>query len=171
MKRLWIGLMVLVLALSLTGAAFAASVPKTVCLYMVVWGDVLHLNLKNIGTASTTYLGAPAKVKMYAVNGNHHFGSAYSFPTTGTAYVEPGTTTVHMSLTGSFGATLNTVAEEVTWDYTATTNPVGSVNLRYIANTNGSTLTFNLNLIDCATDPIPFNVDNTGPMIDRLQNQ
>jgi hypothetical protein len=154
MKRLLIGLMVLVLALSLTGAALAAGPPKSVCLNMVGFEDTLHLLLKPAGVAKASN----GNVKMYSITGNQHFGAIYSFPVSGTAYVSPGTTIVQASITGSYRATdeLITFVENVQWDYASTTNPVGTVWLRLITDVIVVNFNFPLNLVDCTTDPIPF---------------
>jgi hypothetical protein len=161
----------LALALSLTGAAFAAGVPKAACFLMVNYGDVLHLNLKNMGTAKSS----SGNVKMYAVSGNQQYidptlGPFYSFPVTGTAYISPGTTWVHAVLTGGYTYQDDTdpnnplvgmasIIEEVWWDLTATGTP--EVYLRWSDDTaTYATERYDLNLIDCATDPIPFAAKN-----------
>jgi hypothetical protein len=158
MKRVLIGLMVLTLALSLTGAAYAVTVPKSVCLFMNGWGNTLHLLLKPAGVAKASN----GNVKMYSITGNEHFGAAYSFPVTGTAYVSPGTTIVQASITGSFrsGGELYTSVENVQWDYAATTNPVGTVWHRNIPDAVLANQIFTLNLVDCTTDPIPFSAED-----------
>jgi hypothetical protein len=154
MKRVVIVFMVLTLALFLSSAAFAKAGPKSICLLMVGYDDVLHLVLKASGTATAQN----GKVKTYVVTGNHHFGVTYSFPISGSAYVSPGTTTVHATISGTrvVGGEPATFVENVQWDYAATTDPVGTVVFRRIDDIVNPNQTYDLNLVDCTTDDIPY---------------
>jgi hypothetical protein len=175
MKRVVIGLMVLILALFLTSAVFAQAIPKTVCLNCPGTGDTFHLVIKNMGNVKTS-LG---NKKMYVVTGNVHNGAAYSFPVTGTAYLIPSPpalnlTNVHMNLTGTvtFAGDLRTAVYEIVWDYADTTNPVGIINIRTTGDIIfGEVGPFVLNLVDCVTDPIPFDAENLKPLLEGLKKQ
>jgi hypothetical protein len=168
MKRVLIGLMVLILALSLTGAAFATEIPKKVCFG---WGgavgdtyDVMHLYLKNIGSTPAS----TGETLLYSVNGYHRGGTLYSFPVTGTAYLQPApSNVVHMSLTGTtfVSDNLYTFVYEIFWDYAATADPVGTVRVRAIADLISPDGTDYLRLVDCAADPVAFGADSSIPTV------
>jgi hypothetical protein len=153
MKRVLIGLMILVLTLFLTSAAFGAG-PKSICLYMAGYGDVLNLTLK----AGATVKAQNGNVKMYSVSGNHSWPGNYGFPVTGTAYVLPGTTTVVASITGVrlAGAEPLVYVENVTWDYAAIADPVGTVNFRWIGDAVNGNQAYPLNRVLSTDYDIPF---------------
>jgi hypothetical protein len=116
-------------------------------------GDVTNLKFKAMGT-STTPTG---KMKLYAVNGNHTNYWLYNVPVSGTAYMLPGSTTVHWSITGSevdYGD-FWIFAQEGFWDTAITANPVGTVNYRWI--NSGSWSGFDgltLQKGDCSNMPV-----------------
>lgn len=91
----------IVAMLSITSSAMAtnvkAKVPQQLCLEFSSFGDYQQLSLKKIGTV-TDY---GSKVTTYAITGSIYNG-AYG-PVSGSAYVIPGTTTLHASYNGTFG--------------------------------------------------------------------
>jgi hypothetical protein len=152
MKRAILVLMVLTLAL--TGPAVAAEpkVPKLVCFqYNAGWAlnDVVHLTFKLMGTATTS----AGKVKMYAVNGEHHW-DAGSFPVTGTAHLNG--SVLHWNATGTvyYGNELITFVEEWTWDVT-TTNPAAG-HWRRIMDAVQADVADSLTLVDCTGSAFPY---------------
>jgi len=103
MKRIFIGLMVLALALPPAGTALAIPpgpkpVPKVLCLAMgetVATWDTLLLANKLVGTIPT----AEGPIKFFAINGEYVSSPAYSIPLAGTGHVKNGV--FHFSVTGS----------------------------------------------------------------------
>jgi hypothetical protein len=86
MKRLFIGLMVLALALSLTSAALAAGpkVPKNLCFIWDTYSFVTEsLLVKSMGTIKT----ADGPVKAYSLTGWHGTGLGEECAITGSGYV------------------------------------------------------------------------------------
>jgi hypothetical protein len=97
----------LALALSPAIPALAAAFPpKTVCLQME-FGDSASLAVKNVGAVKD----AVKTIKMYQVSGVYQFYdsiytfSFFTFPVTGTGYVNPDGK-FHFTLTGAFTDTL-----------------------------------------------------------------
>jgi hypothetical protein len=127
MKRLFIVFMVLVLSLSLTGAALAAG-PKAAC-FQFGFSDTIHLTFKALGTSKTS----AGNVKMYAVHGEST-AFTYSVPLVGTAHIQPGTTIVHFSVAGQtlVGLDMLTFQFEGFWNTAVSSLPfpqnVGTVN-------------------------------------------
>jgi hypothetical protein len=164
--------MVLILALFLTGAAFAQAIPKSVCFNTPAAGETFHLTFKNHGNTKTLV----GNKKMYSVHGNVHIGALASFPVTGTAYQlnAPINTTVHLNLTGTtnYGGDMATFVYEIVWDFADTTPPV-ALEVRRI---NGDlifpeTPVLPVNLVDCITDTIPFEAENLNLLLDELKKQ
>ena len=83
MKRVLIGLMVLIVALSVAGAALAAGpkVPKNLCLDMQ--GSPISLVVKIQGSLKTTTV----PVKMYSLNGAWRPGTSGETAVSGTGFV------------------------------------------------------------------------------------
>ncbi len=155
MKRLVIALTVLTLALGLAGITPAVGAgPKTACFQMGDFPDVTNLTFKALGTASTPN----GKVKVYAVHGNHSLAGAFSFPVSGTAYMLPGSSKVHWSVTGSdvdFTKTFYLFSQEGFWDTAAIVNPVGKVSYTWInpIGTGGGLNDLDLKKCDCVAIP------------------
>ena len=92
----------IVAMLLITSSAMAkgVKVPKTLCLTFASYiNDYQQLSFKSIGSLTDYWTGS--KVKTYAITGTVYNG--WYGPVTGSAYVIPGTTTLHASYSGTCG--------------------------------------------------------------------
>jgi hypothetical protein len=161
MKRMLMFVIVVVLLLFFSGAAYPAGLSRA-CFQWDSFDDTDHLIFKSMGTVSTS----AGKVKIYAVNGEHHAGSLYSFPVTGTAHVSG--TVVHYTLSGAYNdaGTLWSFNAECFYDLA---NPSSSGNLGYFrffySGGDGGVGSFSLTAVDCTQSLIPYDVtDGLPPM-------
>ena len=134
MKRTCLILLAMVLSLSFTTFALAASTtvpPKAICMTDGIYTYVLVTKLA--GTVKTSQ----GTVKFYNINGEHYANDA-SIPITGTGHVKG--TKFHFSCTGSTywasgSGNYWTALLEGFWDLADTTNPVGTITWRQMTET------------------------------------
>jgi hypothetical protein len=158
MKRVLIGLMVLIVALSLAGAALAAGpkVPKSLCLDFL--GSPISLIVKNQGSLKTTTVG----VKMYSINGVWLPGTTSEVAVAGTGFV--GTDGLfHFSFGGTFRGTATIYYVLGVTGQLNLTLGTGTLDFAYMKNTgsNDNVVTSNrlevpCTVVDCTTVVAPL---------------
>jgi hypothetical protein len=160
MKRVFIGLMVLALALSLTSAALAAGpkVPKNLCFIWDTYSFVTEsLLVKSMGTIKT----ADGPVKAYNLTGWHGTGLSEECAITGSGYVGADGL-FHFTYTGTavVGTTTYNLVVEAALDTVTGTGPLTFTWMKNIA-TGTDVLTSNLvqetiTVIGCDSAPAPL---------------
>jgi hypothetical protein len=160
MKRVLIGLMVLILALSLAGAALAAGPPKAACLTIGAGWGTLSMVTKKAGNVTK----ASGKVTLYNINAEFVLhGLGFSFPMVGTGHLVG--TTFHFNVSGGgfAGANGNIIYSiGAQWD---TANPAAQTSrfrLLFDAGDTGFDAPFAA--IDCAADNIPYDATGLDPL-------
>jgi hypothetical protein len=132
---------------SITSSAMATvkvgklKVPKVLCLEFGSFSDYHQLSFKAIGGLSDYYYG---KLKTYAITGNV-FNYAYG-PVSGSAYIIPGTATLHATYTGMFGMTDYNVAS---YELFLDANGVGTIYARYVYDAGTHTNTDTVYISNC----------------------
>ena len=156
MKRVLIGLMVLIVALSLTGAALAAGpkVPKNLCLEVL--GSPISLVVKNQGSLKT--ITGPAR--MYGINGTWLPGFTDETAVSGTGFV--GTDGLFHFSFGGTALNINTNVLVVTGTLDLTLG-TGTLSFAYMVNTapaanvtSGNMNTFPFTVVACNTVVAPI---------------
>ena len=156
MKKLMAGITVLaLLCIASSAMAGGVKIPKAVCLDFTSYGDYHCLTLKSNG-AVTTFDG---KVTMYLIGGTGYTGASNFCPLTGTAYVIPGTTTMHANYGGKDGGATSTLRQwEVQFDLLTGTGTIytridyANGNISAIAGTGVA-------VSDCSLLSIPSSID------------
>jgi hypothetical protein len=143
----------LVLSLSFTTCALAASTkvpPASVCLTDEN-GSSFPLTIKLAGKIKT----AGGRVKFYNINGEYLAPiQSIRIPLVGTGHVLGNE--FHFSITGTtrwVDGIFYTVLAEGFWNLANSTNPVGTLNLRWVTNQSATTSgnSYTLSLTDCST--------------------
>jgi len=137
--------------LTITSSAMATAklkVPKVLCLVFDSYDDYQQLSFKSIGGITDSWTGS--KLKTYAITGT--VSNGYYGPVTGSAYIIPGTATLHATYSGMMGMS---EARVCNYELFLDANGVGTIYMRYIYN-GTHTNTDTVFISDCDFFDVPL---------------